>query len=453
MPKNKVSVINMKLTKISQSLMNFFNSNKDQCIKPIKLTKNTENILGQLYDDIMDAHTSLQSLKKTHHRSTFYQMRLGRITNVSQIIKPSTFLSHYFPANIRAHIDDNAMFTITYTFTIFDKKITVIFTVEEEKEDLDLHMSNYNKYVEHIYLWLHVLNAYAAPTCSQTLTIYLYFTSFSKTLPDTPIEVLDVVNVNTAVTTSCQPKTEIVIYRKEEWFKVLLHETFHSFGLDFSDMNNDECTSRILKIFPVKSQVNLFESYCEFWAEIMNVLFCSFRAIKDKTDFGAFMAKCSEYINLEMNYSVFQVVKTLNFMGLNYEAMHSSKEYARILRDNLYKENTNVLSYYVVRMILMTNVQATLNWCDVNNGSNMLLQFKKTAQNQRAFCDFIGKYYNNSYTLNSVGCMQRVWRELITKHGIKAINNGTTNGTIKATNSNKKNFLMNNMRMSICELG
>jgi hypothetical protein len=423
--------------------MNYFNSIKEQCIKPIKFTKNTQEILEQLYDDIMDAHTSLQDLKKAHNRSSFYQMRINRITNASQIIKPSSFLSYYFPANIRAHIDNHAMFTITYNFTVFDKNITVIFTVEEEKDDLDMHMSNYNKYIEHIYLWLHVLNTYAAPKCSQTLTIYLYFTSFSKTLPDTPIEVLDVVNVNTAVTTSCQPKTEIVIYRKEEWFKVFLHETFHSFGLDFSDMNNDECTSRILKIFPVKSKVNLFESYCEFWAEIMNVLFCSFRAIKVKTDFRAFIAKCSEYINMEMNYSVFQVVKTLNFMGLNYEAMHSSKDYAKILRDNLYKENTNVLSYYVVRMILMTNVQATLNWCDEHNGMHLLLQFKKTAQNQRAFCDFIGKNYNNTYTLNSVGCMQRVWRELIARHGLNSASN----------NSNKKNFLMNNMRMSICELG
>jgi len=433
----------MKLTRTSQSLMNYFNSIKEQCIKPIKFTKNTQEILEQLYDDIMDAHTSLQDLKKAHNRSSFYQMRINRITNASQIIKPSSFLSYYFPANIRAHIDNHAMFTITYNFTVFDKNITVIFTVEEEKDDLDMHMSNYNKYIEHIYLWLHVLNTYAAPKCSQTLTIYLYFTSFSKTLPDTPIEVLDVVNVNTAVTTSCQPKTEIVIYRKEEWFKVFLHETFHSFGLDFSDMNNDECTSRILKIFPVKSKVNLFESYCEFWAEIMNVLFCSFRAIKVKTDFRAFIAKCSEYINMEMNYSVFQVVKTLNFMGLNYEAMHSSKDYAKILRDNLYKENTNVLSYYVVRMILMTNVQATLNWCDEHNGMHLLLQFKKTAQNQRAFCDFIGKNYNNTYTLNSVGCMQRVWRELIARHGLNSASN----------NSNKKNFLMNNMRMSICELG
>jgi hypothetical protein len=428
----------MKLTKTSQSLMNYFNSIKEQCIKPIKFTKNTENILGQLYDDIIDAHEQLQELKKMRKRAdtTFYQMRINRITNVSQIVKPSTFLSNYFPANIRAHIDKHAMFTMTYTFAVFDKKITVIFTVEED--DIDALVPVYNKYIEHIYLWLHVLNSYAAPTCSQTLTIYLYFTSFSKTLPDTPIEVLDVINVNTAVTTSCQPQTEIVVYRKEEWFKVLLHESFHSFGLDFSNMNNEECTSRILKIFPVKSEVNLFESYCEFWAEIVNVLFCSFRAIKDKHDFIAFMIKCAEFMNMEINYSAFQVVKTLNFMGLNYEAMHSSKECAKILRNNLYKENTNVLSYYVVRMILMTNVQATLNWCDVNNGSNSLLQFKKTAQNQRAFCDFIGKYYNSSHTLNAISCMQRVWRNLMEKYGIKA---------------NKNNFLMNNMRMSICELG
>lgn len=437
----------MKLTKTSQTLMNYFNSIKEQCIKPIKFTKNTTNILEQLYDDIIDAHESLQKLKKYYKSTmasptptTFYQTRVSRITNTSHIIKPSSFISHYFPANIRAHIDKHAMHSITYTFTIFKKKITIIFTVEDE--DIDLHLPTYNKYVEHIYLWLHVLDSYAAKSCSQALTIYLYFTSFNKTLPDTPIEVLDVINVNTAVTTSCQPQTEIVIYRKEEWFKVLIHETFHSFGLDFSDMDNDECTTRILKIFPVKSEVKLFESYCEFWAEVINVLFCSFRVIKDKNDFRAFMTQFNKFMNMEINYSVFQVVKTLNFMGLNYDAMHSSKEYAKILRNNLYKENTSVLSYYVVRMILMTNVQATLNWCDEHNGMHLLLQFKKTAQNQRAFCDFIGKYYNNSYTLNAIACMQRVWRELIEKYSINTSNN-----------ANKKNFLMNNMRMTICELG
>ena len=36
-------------------------------------------------------------------------------------------------------------------------------------------------------------------------------------------------------------------------------------------------------------------------------------------------------------------------MGLNYAALSSNKEYAKILRDNLYKENTNVLSYYIFK--------------------------------------------------------------------------------------------------------
>ena len=156
-------------------------------------------------------------------------------------------------------------------------------------------------------------------------------------------------------------------------------------------------------------------------------------------------------LELERAFAAFQCNKILKFMGMDYKDLYEATEKSALLRRTMYKEKTNVLSYYVVRMILMTNMQATLNWCDVNNGSDMLLQFKKTAQNQRAFCDFIGKYYNNTYTLNSVSCMQRVWRELMAKHGTIALNNAATNNVL--TNSNKKNFLMNNMRMSICELG
>ena len=32
--------------------------------------------------------------------------------------------------------------------------------------------------------------------------------------------------------------SEIIIFRNEEWFKVFVHETFHLFGVDFSNMSN-----------------------------------------------------------------------------------------------------------------------------------------------------------------------------------------------------------------------
>jgi len=130
-------------------------------------------------------------------------------------------------------------------------------------------------------MWLYIINQYASKQCANSLVIYLYFTSLEKRIPNSNISILDEINVNTAFTSTCPKDSEIVVFRKEEWFKVFIHETFHNFALDFSDMNNNDAHKCILDIFKVNSNVNLYEAYTEFWAEIMNALFCSFFFIKE----------------------------------------------------------------------------------------------------------------------------------------------------------------------------
>ena len=201
-------------------------------------------------------------------------------------------------------------------------------------------------------MWLYILNIYSSRECANTLTIYFYFTSLEKSLPNSNIHILDEINVNTAFTTTCPKDSEIVVFRKEEWFKVFIHETFHNFGLDFSAMNNNEINNCILNIFKVESLVNSYEAYTEFWAEIINASFCSFHSIKNKNDVNEFLSNTEFYINFERTYSFFQLVKTLDFMGLSYSDMYSKSKHSIILRENLYKENTNVLSYYIIKMYI-----------------------------------------------------------------------------------------------------
>jgi hypothetical protein len=157
------------------------------------------------------------------------------------------------------HIDEMVMSEICYTFSLFDRKIKVYFITEDE--NIEFKIDIYHEYIEIIIMWLYILNEYGSKNCSNSLTIYFYFTSLMKKLPKTSIDVLDQVNVNTAFTTTCPKDSEIVIFRKEEWLKVFMHETFHNFALDFSDMNTEDCTKKILSIFPVNSDVNLYESY------------------------------------------------------------------------------------------------------------------------------------------------------------------------------------------------
>jgi hypothetical protein len=205
-------------------------------------------------------------------------------------------------------------------------------------------------------------------------------------------------------------------------------------------MNINEANKCILSIFKVNSTVNLFESYTEFWAEIINALFCSFFSLKDKTNVNEFLSTSEFLINFERTYSFFQLVKILNFMGLSYKDLYSKSESSNILRENLYKEKTNVLSYFVIKTILMNNYQGFLAWCKSNNFS--LLQFKKTISNQKEFCKFIAKNYKTSTMIEGINETQ-LFLTNITK------NNKTNDKPLNKID----NFILSNLRMSICELG
>jgi hypothetical protein len=101
----------------------------------------------------------------------------------------------------------------------------------------------------------------------------------------------------------------------------------------------------------------------------------------------------------------------------------------------MYKENTSVLSYYVITLILFNNYQEFLSWCDTNNTS--LLQFKKTISNLDSFCKFIEKKYKTKNMLESVSCTE------------KLVNN------VNRSSKKRKSllYIANNLRMTICELG
>ena len=421
----------MKLSINSKKLMTFFIKNNH--INHFHQTEKTNHILAELYNDILESYNYLLSLKK-EKGTKFYNLSIKNIQSVSQITSPNNFNSNSFPEKIRKHIDETSFSEIVYHFHLFDKDIKLYFIVEDTH--VDLNIEKYNKYVDYILLWLHILNQYASKKCANSLIVYFYFTSLEKKLPDSNILILNENHVNTAFTTTCPKDSEIVIFRSEEWFKVFIHETFHNFGLDFSDMNNDICTRQILSIFPVKSNVNLYESYCEFWAEIMNALFCSFLQLKDKKNMDEFLKNSEFLINIERTYSFFQLVKTLDFMGLKYKDLYTKNKNSQILRETLYKEDTNVLSYYIIKTILLNNYQGFLSWSKRNNFS--LLQFKKTIANQKEYCVFIDKNYKTKSMIEGIANTELLIQKL-------------NNSNIKHTRNYK--YITSNLRMSICELG
>jgi hypothetical protein len=433
-----------KLTNTSKNLMSFFLDNN--CINHVEQTVKTKKTITKLFKEIDKADNEIK-LKKETEGSKFYKINIEKIVNISQVPKPKTFNATSFPKEIREHIDTATNYSLSYTFSLFDRNINILFIVEETNPQLQIDY--YNEYVEKILVWLYIINEYSSKKCSKNITLYIYFTSLKKKLPNSNIHILGENNVNTAFTYSCPVNSEIVIFRKEEWFKVLMHETFHNFALDFSDMNSQStiCKERILSVFPINSDVNLYEAYTEFWAELMNALFCSYYLTMNKANqqsmsetelMNELLSNFYFFINFERTYGFFQLVKTLDFMGLTYKDLYSKKPDSVALRNTLYKENSNILSYYVIRPILMNNYQGFLSWCNKNNFS--LLQFKKTNKNLEDFCDFIKSNYKTKSMVDSIYCMQKFIVKLK-----KMKQSKKTNESI--------DFALSNMRMSLCELG
>lgn len=428
----------MKLTKNSELLLTFFFNKKH--IPKVHQTKKTNDILKQLYSKILEGYTYIERLKREQGPS-FYNLKFTRIASAGQLPVPKRVDANAIPAIARDRIHKHATMHLSYTFSLFDKEINFNFILEGTQSSIKI--AEYNKYVDAMLIWLYSLDKYTTKkTCSKTFAVYFYFTPLKKELP-TPTggsdrHVLGENNINTGFTTTCPVDSEIVIYRKEEWFKVFIHESFHNFALDFSDMDNTECHELILNIFPVESEVYLFESYTECWAEIMNALFCSFFSMNDKTDFNTFLVYTELFIHFEISFSFFQMVKALNFMGLEYKDLYSKSKQSVAKRENLYKEHTNVLSYYVIKLVLLNNYQGFLSWCSSHNSS--LLQFKKTRESQLQFCAFIEKNYRTKSMLQNVHNTELFFGKFNNFHK-----------TVKHDKHLK--FLLNNMRMTICELG
>ena len=92
----------------------------------------------------------------------------------------------------------------------------------------------------------------------------MYLTPTVKKLPHNKLEILSQDHCNTAVTTACEKEGEILIFREEEWFKVLIHETFHLLCLDFANMPTyilSEFNKKIRQLMPLRSEYNLFDAY------------------------------------------------------------------------------------------------------------------------------------------------------------------------------------------------
>lgn len=230
------------------------------------------------------------------------------------------------------------------------------------------------KQMKCVVWWLSTIRKYSHENCDD-LVLDVYLTPFKKSLSNRGVP-LTSINCNTGFTTRCDMGHTIVLYREEEWFKVFVHESIHYFGLDFAYSQPPSVWASLKNIFCVSSEINLYEAYTEFWAEIIVMLLHS--VVDNKN--------LSTLIKEQKKYGVEQAKKVLHSQGTPYSTIIGS---CGTLPK--YREKTNAFSYYVITTLFMYYHKEFIQWC-VDNNTN-LLHF-----NLRKFPDlleWIKRYYSS----------------------------------------------------------
>ena len=195
-------------------------------------------------------------------------------------------------------------------------------------------------------------------------------------------EVLGIPHVNAGFTYSCAPSNEIHVYRAEEWFKVVIHETFHSLHLDFSSMSENIANPIIYDMIPVKVDLRFYEVYTDIWGDIIHTAFIS--------GGGGSLARFKKNMNIERTFAVYQCARVLHHYGLSYMDLldrHSNGSY---------KENSPILSYYIIKSCFHYFMNDFLQWCAIANRGS--IQFRHTEGTIKSFCElYRGLYRDESY--------------------------------------------------------
>jgi len=422
-----------------------------------------ENAKSNVAFSVINAHDVGVLNEKRYNKVEKTDCFVGKSTKIetsSDRIVPDSYNSSVFPRYIRTFIEKHETGYLTYECTIGGRAIKIIFT----QFDATTRDDDSENEVKMMYIWLTICSLYAAETCAKTLTIYIYKTPFNKNLPDNKLTTLSSEHVNTAYTSSCVSNGEIVVFRKEEWFKVFIHETFHTFGLDFSSTNSNNNINNnnkiihdgVKKLFPIKSDFNIYEAYTETWARIINSCFYSYNTLKDKKDKKQFITNSTFCLELERMFTLYQCNKVLRFMGLNYTDIcttnqDESTNVSFSLRKNLYKENTNVFAYYILSALFINNYFEFLNWCHNNNTNNnnnntnqLCLKFKNTNDTNKAFVDYISRQYQCDDLLKGLEDMNQLHTKIV-KNSTNDVKNNNNNDKINKTN----NIILSTTRMTL----
>ena len=319
----------------------------------------------------------------------------------------------FFPKEIQRHILNEQSVAVTYKFSVGGRDVVLHFVVFNKRDD-NLNMHKMMARARRVCALLHLVSLHASRiTCSSTLNIFIYMTEFKKLFPTRKGEAFDSEHANTGLAYHCARNNDVVVYRKEEWFKVLIHELFHAFGLSFieGDLPDgaDAAMQRVLqRTYAISHPVRIYETYCEIWARILNVVFACFAdggnggcehhdAKCENSDVAlAVFGECvMKGLRKDADHALHQCAKIMHHMDIPSSVLLNPTDQNRAIVAEKYRENTNVFAYYVLTCALQHSHELFLEWCYKNNPfidkkpRANVMQFRTNRSNFNSFMELL----------------------------------------------------------------
>lgn len=339
-----------------------------QLMKSQHLPKNMSNILNQIYP------------------KEIYQDIYSKFTSV----------------NIQNNIEKNLHYINIYQYS--NIKIIAI------KDSLD---SIYN-YIKQLIIFIMVMLSFTNNQ-NKTIEIKIFLTDAKKKInPNYKYLGIDEVNTGSTYRGDC---SSVLIWRKEEAYKVILHELCHCLSFDFELPDNLEIKIRdMFPQIPKNNEIRVYEAYVEMWGLIihMNLLSSKLNINIDEI----YLHECC--------FSLIQVAKILKHFGFtNWNQFYNNTNY----KSN-YQQRSSILSYYIIKTSFLFNLDYFLKWCQTNNLEYPYINFNNSS-----------KTIYHSY----INLIQYCCDDILFQNNI---NYYLTNSNLFENND----FLKNTLRMSCYEL-
>jgi hypothetical protein len=342
---NKIATLNKLHSENHCSLYLFF----DKYYKHFK----DENINFDNYKDFAIWFNNNQ------HQIRYHKIYI-KIKNIPELLKLFEEVFQFDTDRKKLHemIHNNnfvGLDTIHYT------EITDIDNIKIENENIDINLyidNSFSKiYIDEVIInilnivtFMHYLNKELIKTKVNKLKLNILLGKQKKYTYDT--DILTPLNINSGSSITGEL---IYIWRVEELEKVLIHELLHFYGYDFHsfDKGYNIIHELISTYIDINGDDKVNESINEITANIIHMIY---QSIKLKMD----LSMVYEY---ELLFSLYQIAKIIVF----YKGSTFRDIFKTSSKHITFNQTTSVLSYYIIKCMLLFYINDTMNFIEENN--------------------------------------------------------------------------------------